>query len=185
MQLTNKLSLPEINAEATLLEEELNSLLEENTELTPEEEQIGIEAIYQRWLTNQQELKERVNAWCWVITRLLESASYFRSQAQRFEKLARTMENRANSMKGYLQLTVEASGGKLPTQDFPKLATRKSPDSVEIDNTYNGNIPDKYLKPLDLEDRVSKTSIKQALKDGVDLPFAKLVSKGKLLVGLK
>lgn len=185
MQIQDKLSLPEINAESTQLEGELNSLLDGDNELTPEEEQAGIEGIYQRWLVNQQEFKIRVNAWCWVITRLLESASYFRSQAQRFEKMARTMENRANSMKGYLQLTVEASGGKLPTRDFPKLATRVTPASVEIDNSYNGEIPQEFLKPLNLEDRVSKLTIKQALKDGVDLPFAKLTSKGKTLVGLK
>ena len=185
MQIQDKLSLPEINAEASLLEQELNSVLDGESDLTPEEELVGIDSIYQRWLVNQQELKERANAWCWVIVRLLESASYFRQQAQRFEKLARTMENRANSMKQYLLLTVEANGGKLPTKDFPKLSIRTTQPSVEIDNSYKGDIPDKYLKALDVEDRVSKLSVKEALKDGIVLPFAKLSSKGKTVAGLK
>lgn len=168
---------------ATQLQDFLASLDEQ--ELSPEEEQESIAGFFAAFLENEQDQKQKINASCWYLTSLKKDAEYYREQVKRMTAIARVLENRAESFEDYLVFMLEGFGGKYPTKDFPKLGLRQSPPSVEIDNNYQGEIPMQYYKPRDIEDMVSKTLIGKDLKAGVELPFAKLVRKGKSLIGLK
>ncbi|MEA5505952.1 siphovirus Gp157 family protein [Halotia wernerae UHCC 0503] len=166
---------------------ELNNLISSLDELnlSPSDEQTRIEEFLQHFLANEQELKDKVNASCWYLTSLQKDADYYREQAQRMQAAARVTENRIASFKAYLMYVLEKKGGKLPTKDFPKLAIRGTAASVEIDNEYQGEIPDEYIKVRELSDVVNKSAIAKDLKAGVELPFARLMDKGQALFGLK
>lgn len=180
-------TLPQLQLVEQQLAAQLGKFLSslDELELSPEQEQEHIAKFFAEFLENEQEQKKKINATVWYLTSIKKDAEYYREQAKRMTAIARVIENRVESFEDYLIFMLEKKGGKYPTKDFPKLALRQSPPSVEIDNTYQGDIPDEYLKPRDLEEIVSKTAAGKALKAGVDLPFARLVRKGKSLMGLK
>lgn len=180
-------TLPQMQLAEQKLTAQLGEFLSslDELELSPEQEQEQIQKFFAAFLQNEHDQKEKVNASIWYLTSLKKDAEYYREQSKRMTAIARVLENRAESFEDYLIYMIEFKGGKYPTKDFPKLGLRQSPPSVEIDNTYQGGIPDEYLKPVDVEDIVSKSAIAHALKAGVELPFARLVRKGKSLIGLK
>lgn len=176
------LTLPQLIKE----QDELHILLAEleEAELSLEIEEEALKEIYENLLQNDINTKEKINAWCWAIVNYQKDSDYYREQSRRFTELARQAENRANKMKTYLSTTVEECGGKYPTADFPKLAIRNTAESVVLRDDYVGDIPLEFRKELSIEELVSKTAIKEALKADKEIPFAYL-KRGKALVGLK
>jgi hypothetical protein len=180
------MKLTEIIQQQETIEKEIESFLSslDEQDLTEAEQLELIQDYYEALKINTEQLTERANAWCWVISKLLKQKDYYREQAQRFSKMASAIENKAIAMKKYLQHTVEQRGGRLECADF-KLATRATGAAVVIDINYIGQIPPEYFKEVKLEDRLDKRYIKQALVDGYELPFAKLGEKGTALFGIK
>jgi hypothetical protein len=180
-------TLPQMQLAEQVLTVQLQEFLSylDERELSPEEEHLEIQGFFESFLKNEQEQKEKINASCFYLTSLKKDIEYYKAQAKRFTAIARVIENRAESFEDYLIYMIEFKGGKYPTKDFPNLGLRQSPPSVEIDNNYTGDVPEFYLKARDLEDIVSKTLVGNDLKAGKELPFAKLVRKGKTLMGLK
>lgn len=180
-------TLPQLQLAEKQLTQQLGEFLSslDALELSPEDEQAGIQKFFAEFLANEHDQKEKVNASAWYLTSLIKNAEYYREQSKRMQTQARINENRVAAFESYLVFMIEQKGDKYPTKDFPKLALRQSPQSVDIDNNYQGEIPMQYYKPRNIEDMVSKTLIGKDLKAGVELPFAKLMRKGKSLVGLK
>lgn len=178
-------TLPEIQQQFNSIDEALkgaiNTLDEDNFD-------VELQGFWQQYSVAKGVLEDKINAWCWVITRLQKDAEYYREQAARFTQMARVTENKISSMKNYLSMTIEEHGhnNALPTKDFPKLKLAKGQKSVVVDNDYIGDIPQEFLKviAIEIEDRVDKNKVKQFLKDGNTLEWAVLKEGNKSLRGL-
>ena len=180
-------TLPQLVSEHQQLADNLHQEINKALELEDlGEMQTRLQQIAQAELEVNKALTHKVNSWVWVIRRLIASAEYLRSQANYFRRKAQQAENAAQSMQFYLLQTLEDTGNlKFETADFKLSVRRASNPPVEIDNDYQGDIPDEYLKPRDLEDMIDKVAVKEALKAGKQIPFAKLGTPTKYIGGLK
>lgn len=179
------MKLPELLEQSKASDSELVKFLE-SIEDYPEDEQLAcIERLYQAQLLCAEDIANKVNAWCWIILKLESEAEFYRSQAARFTKLAKTSENKAKSMKGFIQATVEANGGKLPTEHFPKLRNQKTRSSLTIDDNYTGEVPFFLYKTLPLSETLDKEKVREMLNSGNELAFASFSEAGVALYGLK
>lgn len=152
----------------------------------PDEMQRRLEVIAASELELTDAFAQRANAWVWVIRRLYASAEYFRGQAKYFQKAAQKAENAANSMQSFLLGAMQATGNsKLQTKDFNLSICRASSAPLEIDESYTGDIPDQYRKVQNLEDMIDKVAVKEALRSGKTVPFAKLGTASKYIRGVK
>ena len=175
-------TLPEINKQIQDLESQLKNLSDIFQDLEEAEQHQVLDSLSESFLQAGEQRQDKVNAWCWVILRKLSEAEYYRGQKERFAQLERSTTNFATKMKSYLLEVVQQAGGKLPTKDFPKLASRTaSVPPVIIDSDYEGDIPQEFLKAPEL----NKTTVREALKAGEYVPFAKFGEKSRYLAGLK
>lgn len=165
----------------TKLEEFLDSL--ENYAEESHSSMIGL--FYTEQVECSTNLAAKVNSWCWYITKLDNEAEYYREQAKRFSKIASIAENKSKSMKGFLKLTIESQGGKLPTEHFPKLHVQKTKATLVINDNYQGSVPDGLLKQLPLSEVLDKAKVREMIDNGNQLAFAELQEGGKALYGLK
>jgi len=175
-------TLPELTEQLRKVDTELQQFID--TLDLDEDVDVQLKEFTDKYFLSVDAFKDKVNSWGWVIIRLNAQAEYNRYQAQRFAKLASTNEKLADNMKQYLLQTIEGQGGKVNTRDF-KLSVRFTNEKVVIDNNYSGDIPEEFLRALDVEDLVDKNAVKRSLKEGRELSFAKLSEKGKCLFGLK
>ena len=177
--------LPDLINKQIIVDTELQIFLD-NLENYPEDlHNTQISLFYQQQVECAANIANRVNSWCWAITKLESEAEYYRSQAQRFSKLAKTTENQAKYMKGFIKLTVEKQGGKLPTEHFPKLRVQKTKATLVIDDLYEGNIPQGLIKKLPLSEVLDKTKVREMIEAGHNLSFAQIAEGGTALYGLK
>lgn len=179
-------TIPQIQVAEYQISQDLQDFLAqlEESELTPEEQQQCMDEFFQRFLANEQELKDKISRACYYMARLEKETEYYEEQAERFLHLAKTTANRQQTLKNFIQQIVESKGGQLSTKDFPKLKTKFNAPAVNIDPNYPlKNIPEEFLKPPKSRE-VSKPAIAAALKAGMELPFAWL-SQSKSLIGWK
>lgn len=128
----------------------------------------------------------KVNSWVWVIRGLIASATFLRKEAAALSKQAQRLEKAADKMSEYLLSAMKTTDNREVKTKFYRLKIQKaSAVPVIIDNNYNGDIPDKFLKPRDLEQIVSKVAVAQALKAKEEVPFAKLGEASEFIGGLK
>lgn len=115
----------------------------------------------------------------YAIRNLEASAAAIKEAEQQMAERRKRMEKRAEQIRDYLKSCMELAGvTKIDCPHFA-LSIAKNPDSVEIYEA--GLIPADYLKesppPPPAPD---KALIKQAIKDGFDVPGAKLVQGTRL-----
>lgn len=179
------MKLPQLLQQSNKVDSELVKFLETIEDYPEDEQLLCIERLYQAQLSCAEDVAHKVNAWCWVILKLESEAEFYRAQAARFSKLAKTSENKAKSMKGFIQATIEANGGKLPTEHFPKLRNQKTRASLTIDDEYIGEVPFYLYKTLPLSETLDKEKVREMLNAGHTLAFASFSESGKALYGLK
>lgn len=145
-----------------------NSILECVDEETGEI--IDMERLEQLQLERDEKIE---SIGCWI-KNLLSDAEQLKAEADKLTARKRVAENKANSLKIYLQEFL--AGEKFKS---PKLAIsyRKS-ESVDVPD-WRG-VPEDYLKYKDPEP--DKTLIKKALKDGQEIAGCALVEKQNMQI---
>jgi len=180
-------TLPQIQLAEYQISQDLQDFLEglEDSLLTPEEQQQQIEEFFQQFITNEEQLKDKISRACYYLARLEKETEYYDDQAERFLSLSRATERRQSSLKKFVERIIESKGGTLPTKDFPKLKLKATQASVIVDPNFPiEEIPERFLKPIKARE-ISKTAIADALRVGIELGFAKFSEKGKTLIGWK
>lgn len=140
------------------------------------EDEPNLEAIIKLWEVNSCELEAKINAYGHTIRKIENTANYYREQAKYFSDKAKRVMSQAVFLESRLMAFVsEQPNQKFTTLDF-NLKVVHNPASVEIDDTYEGDIPDEFIKEQKPSAYLSKTAIKEyIIRNGDVLPFAKLV----------
>lgn len=118
----------------------------------------------------------------YISSKELEAESVERRLKEISEQVKR-QRKRAEALRGYLlECMSKASITEIDSNDN-LLRIRRYPsrdESVEIDPQSAENIPDEFLR---IKKEPDKLAIKKALKDGAELPFARIVKKDRLSIG--
>lgn len=100
---------------------------------------------------------------CWIKNLNAEAAA-LKAEKEAFEKRQKAAENKAKSLKAFLQYALH--GEKFKTAKV-SISYRRS-ESVEVDPGYDiTTMDDKWLRVKDPE--LNKTAIKEALKAGAEI----------------
>lgn len=108
-----------------------------------------------------------------VIRNMETFAATVKAEADAMADRAKRVQKRADSIKRYLHQCMSLAGvTKIEHPQFT-ISIRKNPESVQI--FEEGLLPPDYLREVPAKYEPDKTLIKQSLKDGFDVPGAKLV----------
>ena len=126
----------------------------------------------------QGDIEDKAEGYGMVIAQLNAEAEMLMVESVRLSKRAKTALNNADRLKRRLQAALtEMELKKLKTNHF-NFSIRKNAASVVI--IPDTEIPDEYLVKQD--PKVDKGKVKEALKAGKDLPFAKLEATESLIM---
>lgn len=145
-----------------------NSILECVDEETGEI--IDMERLEQLQLERDEKIE---NIGCWI-KNLLSDAEQLKAEADKLTARKRVAENKANSLKAYLQ---EFLAGERFKSSKIAISYRKS-ESVDVPDWRD--IPEDYLKCKEPEP--DKALIKKALKDGQEIAGCALVEKQNMQI---
>lgn len=107
------------------------------------------------------------------------TAKSIKEAEQQMARRRKAMENRARWIKDYLKSNMEAAGITKIESPWFNLGIQKNPESVAIsDETV---IPEDYKTEV-ITVKIDKTAIKQALKDGAEIPGATLRQGTRLAI---
>lgn len=84
----------------------------------------------------------------------------------------KAMEGRASSIRKYLLDNMQACGMTKIEHPMFSISVRSNPESVQIEDERL--VPQDYLREIPAKYELDKVLIKQALKDGYDVPGARL-----------
>ena len=114
-----------------------------------------------------------------AIRNLESSAEAIKEAERQMAARRKAIENRAGNIREYLKTCMEiAQITKIECQHFA-LSIRSNPPSVDVFEP--GLIPAEYMKQAEPPPpSVDKVAIKQAIKDGVEVPGAMLASGTRL-----
>lgn len=145
-----------------------NSILECVDEETGEI--IDMERLEQLQLERDEKIE---NIGCWI-KNLLSDAEQLKAEVDKLTARKRVTENKANSLKAYLQ---EVLAGERFKSSKLVISYRKS-ESVDVPDWRD--IPEDYLKYKEPEP--DKALIKKALKDGREITGCALVEKQNMQI---
>jgi predicted nuclease with TOPRIM domain len=125
------------------------------------------------------ELEDKARAVACYIANIEAEADAYAAHAKTVADKAKAIQRRADSLRDYLKLNMEACGITeiKPNGAGPTLKIKQNPESVEI--TDAALIPDEYLAPP-APRAPDKTKIKEMLKAGAELTFARLTRGTRL-----
>lgn len=98
--------------------------------------------------------------------------------AQRMKHSADQIEKRADDMDEYVISCLKKIGGRIETPEAT-ISIRKCPASVQVVEEWN--VPRRYWKAKTTE-TIDKVAVKEALKQGKDVPGCALVVNEKLSI---
>jgi len=124
----------------------------------------------------QMALEEKALNTAYVIRKLDSRIDAIKNEIDRLKKLKEMAESAEERLKKYLQENIPE--GQKIQGDLITISWRKS-ESVEISDV--SKIPKEYIKTK-IEESPDKTTIKEALKSGKQVPGAELVSKNNLQI---
>lgn len=116
----------------------------------------------------------------YAIRNLEASAAAIKEAEAQMAERRKRIEKRAEQIRDYLKTCMELAGvSKIECPHF-QLAIAKNPASVDI--FEQSTIPAQYLDFPEPPPTVNKTRVKAALKDGIDVPGARLVQATRLSI---
>lgn len=107
------------------------------------------------------------------------TAEAIKQAEQRMSQRRKAIEHRAASMKDYLKTNMEACGITKIESPWFTLAIQKNPAAVEI--TDEDSLPDDFVEIVTTR-KIDKTSIKQTIEAGADVPGAVLTRGTRLAI---
>ena len=118
------------------------------------------------------EIEVKAENYAKIMRMLDEKAAFAKAEEDRLKKRRESLEKRSEWLKGRLYKTMKETGKtKFDTELF-SFIIKKNGGVEKIDIT--GEVPAEFLKP-GLPDN---TAIRKALKEGRELPFAKILPRG-------
>lgn len=102
---------------------------------------------------------------------------------QRIKKLADAAQRRADALRRYLAENMAATGVReIKAQDASFKATLYPARDESVEVFDAAQVPGDYLREIPAKHEPDKALIKKALKDGFDVPGARLVAKDRLTI---
>lgn len=125
------------------------------------------------------EIELKADAYAKIISQLEHDSAALKTEEKRMANRRKTLENRIDSMKKNLFMTMRMTGKEKFKTDLFSFSIRKNPASVVLDTN---DIPEIYLVPQDPV--VNKKQIMADLKAGKDLSgLAHLEQSERLQIG--
>ncbi|WP_343656367.1 siphovirus Gp157 family protein [Cupriavidus sp.] len=117
-------------------------------------------------------LVEKSQSVAFVIRNMETFADAVKAEADAMADRAKRVRNRADAVKRYLHQCMTLAGVQKIEHPQFTISIRKNPESVQI--FEEGLLPPDYLREIPARYEPDKALIKQAIKDGHDVPGAKL-----------
>lgn len=169
-------TLDEILRQQQLLEMMITNFvigLEESDGTTADQE-AGFQQATEQWETYSIDLEAKVNAYGHVIQKLESDAEYYRQRAQSANSKKQAKLAKAAYLRSRLErFLTDLPNEKFETLDF-KIRMQNNPVSLQIDNSFEGDIPNEFIKRQNIDEYVDKPAVKSALQNGQQLGFASL-----------
>ena len=125
-------------------------------------------------------IEEKAKNVAMVIRNLEPSANATKEAADAMILRAKSEENRAKHLKGYLQSAMEATGITKIESPYFVISLRNNPESVVID--AESQIPADYMREVPATYSPDKTLIKKAIQDGYEVPGCHLTRTQSLQI---
>lgn len=149
---------------------ELRNILE-NLEINEDGEILNFEE-----LENAEGLfEDKIEACSVVYKEKLAEIEALKHEEETLTQRRKALEKGAESFKGYIGNALLAVGRNKFETEKCKISFRKS-TSVEIPDEYIEGLSEEY-KTVKVEVKANKTAIKEALKNGIEIPGASLIEK--------
>ena len=125
-------------------------------------------------------IEEKAKNVAMVIRNIEASAKAIKEAADAMILRAKSEENRAKHLKGYLQSAMEATGITKIESPYFVISLRNNPESVVID--AESQIPADYMREVPATYSPDKTLIKKAIQDGYEVPGCHLTRTQSLQI---
>ena len=125
-------------------------------------------------------IEEKAKNVAMVIRNIEASAKAIKEAADAMILRAKSEENRAKNLKGYLQSAMEATGITKIESPYFVISLRNNPESVVID--AESQIPADYMREIPASYSPDKTLIKKAIQDGYEVPGCHLTRTQSLQI---
>lgn len=123
-------------------------------------------------------LEQKCTSVACFVRNLEATAEQIKQAEQAMAARRKAIENRAGHVRDYLMQNMQRCEiSKIETPLF-KIAIRDNPESVQIEDERQ--LPQDYMREIPATYQPDKALIKQAIKDGHDVPGAKLVRGQRL-----
>lgn len=161
----------------------------ENYEPNENEEPANKDDMLTAWFDTldgiEQEFEAKAENVAVYIKGLLAEAKQLKAEEQALKIRRQAKEKQAERLKEYLLNNMQEIERKKIDKPKAVISVRNNPESVEISNISefvqwaikNDESMLKYAEP-----EIRKTVVKNALKNGADVPFAKLVKTQSLII---
>lgn len=123
------------------------------------------------------ELEIKADGYARIIRELDAGADKFEEEAKRMQALADSRRNRSRILKNNLYNSMKMTGKTKFKTDLFSFGIQKNGGVQPLEMVPDVEIPDEYLKK-----EPDNSKIREALKNGEELPFAVLKERGEHLV---
>ena len=125
-------------------------------------------------------IEEKAKNVAMVIRNIEASAKAIKEAADAMILRAKSEENRAKNLKGYLQSAMEATGITKIESPYFVISLRNNPESVVID--AESQIPADYMREVPATYSPDRILIKKAIQDGYEVPGCHLTRTQSLQI---
>ena len=125
-------------------------------------------------------IEEKAKNVAMVIRNIEASAKAIKEAADAMILRAKSEENRAKNLKGYLQSAMEATGITKIESPYFVISLRNNPESVVID--AESQIPADYMREIPASYSPDRILIKKAIQDGFEVPGCHLTRTQSLQI---
>ena len=140
------------------------------------DEEIDEQAILDTLEAIEGEIEDKADGYAKIIKELEAKQNARKEEAKRLTESAKTFENRVKALKSNLFNSMKATGKTTFTTDLFSFNIAKNGGKQSL--TIDGEVPQEYTKTV-IENDTDK--IRQALEEGIELPFAHLEPRGESL----
>ena len=126
------------------------------------------------------ELEVKAQNVAFVIRNAESMAEQIKQAEDAMAKRRKAYENRAERLRSYVLANMLTTGKTVIECQYFKLSVRNNPESVVID--AESQIPQDYIREIPASYSPDKALIKQAIKDGFEVPGAHLTRTQSLSI---
>lgn len=121
---------------------------------------------------SQEELNIKLENYCKFIKNLEADIAGLKEEEKRLAARRKTMENTIERAKAAMQWAMNAAGEKKVKGNLFTISLQANPEKVVLETEDINSIPADYIRMKEPE--IDKAKVKEDLKAGVELSFARL-----------